>query len=218
MLGLTHYVEISFSRHINPTGFAARVIGHVHAYKSRHDRQDLALDFPCWQLPRSFMRAQLGHVIRLLGSEDTLSHFLRNTTLTAEILSEGIAMHGIRAIPGTIAGYVSIRRNHRIGKIEKLLKNPEQIQPEKCSHAPTEHALEMASEWGLAPTQVAAFEHLHKQHLQELKQTVEVRLNSQSTRKTFRLCLERNVHETDLVETSFSSYGLCLERSAIPTW
>lgn len=215
---MNHYIEITFSKHLNPTAYAAKVIAHIHGVKARHKVEDLALDFPCWKAPRSFMRAQLGHVIRLFGTRETLAFFLKKSQLAADFLAQGIAVQGIRAVPEVVTGYTALRRNHRIGKIEKLLKQPDAVRFDNLHSVITEGTHEVANKMGKPVKQVAAMERLHYQLHEEIKNCVEIKLPSQSTGKVFTLSLERELFQTVSEAPRFSSYGLCLEQGYLPVW
>lgn len=215
---MNHYVEITFAKHLNPSAFAVKVIAHIHGVKVRHKLEDLALDFPCWKEPRSFMRAQLGHVIRLFGSRETLTFFLKKSHLTVDLLAEGIAVQGIQPVPDAITGYAALRRNHRVGKIEKLLKQPDSIRFDKTCRAITQNTHEIANRIGRPVEQIAAMEQLHHQLHVEIKNCVELKIPSQSTSKVFTLCLERQPCQTIAEMPLFSSYGLCLENGYLPVW
>lgn len=215
---MNHYVEITFAKHLNPSVFASKVIAHIHGVKVRHKLEDLALDFPCWKAPRSFMRAQLGHVIRLFGTRETLTFFLKKSLLITDLLAEGIAVQGIRPVPEVITSYAALRRNHRIGKIEKLLKQPDAIRFDITHGTITQNTHEIANRMGKPVEHVAAMERLHHQLHAELKSTVELKIPSQSTGRMFTLCLERQSFQTITEAPRFSSYGLSLERGYLPVW
>jgi hypothetical protein len=217
-VAITHYFDVVFAKHLNPSGYASKIVSHIHGIKKRHGLDNLAIDFPFWRSPKPFMRAQMGHVVRLLGTQETLTQFLKNSLLPMELLTEGITLHGIMPIPEEIKGYAMLKRNHRIFKLEKLLRTPGAVFFDKSIGQAKPATYEMALALGLPVEQVAEVERLQNQLQEELRSSIELKLFSQSSSRNFTLCLERSIVSKPATSLNFSSYGLSLDEANVPHW
>lgn len=217
-VGITHYLDVVFAKNLNPSGYASKIVSHIHGVKTCHGLDVLAIDFPFWRGPKSFMRAQMGHVVRILGTQETLTQFLKKSLLPMELLAEGITMHGIMPIPKEIKGYAMLKRNHRIFKLEKLLRTPEAIYFDKSMGQTKPATEEMALDLGLPVEQVVEMEKLQNQLKEQIRSSIEIKLFSQSSSRRFTLCLERSVVKQQVTSLKFSSYGLSLDEANVPLW
>jgi hypothetical protein len=217
-VAITHYLDVVFAKHLNPSGYASKIVSQIHGVKKRHGLDNLAIDFPFWRGPKSFMRAQMGHVLRIFGTQETLTQFLKKSLLPMGLLAEGITLHGIMPIPEEIKGYATLKRNHRIFKLEKLLRTPGAILFDKSTGQAKPATYEMALALGLPVEQVVEVERLQNQLQEEIRSCIELKLFSQSSTRNFTLCLERSVVSEPVSSLKFSSYGLSLDEANVPHW
>lgn len=215
---MNHYIEISFSKKVNPTGFISTILHRLHGFQTTVSGVELAIDFPSWVEPIRLMPAQIGHSMRIFGSREALVSFLKRTNLANTLLEEGIDFKGISKVPENVSGYARVRRNHKIKKLSDLLANPDEI----CDFSPkaevTAEAHEMATKLRVTAQKVVEVERLlHELHMQK-RSSVHLNMKSKSSNRAFGLTVCRDVEKSASNDSVFSTYGLAKGNGCVPYW
>jgi len=216
MSTLTHFIQVGLED-MNPLGITGRVLFRLHGFLANRPDASLAVDFPDWQAPSTFMSAGLGKTIRILGTKDTLAEFLSKTGLIQFLIEGGIVVSGIKPVPETVTQFVQVQRTYSISRLDKLLKNPELIKYDE-NEPVDEHFKELAAQQNTSPALLAKVDQLMNRLHQEKRRTASVKVHSESTGRPFVMNVSREVIEQPSELAKYSTYGLSLEGSCIPAW
>jgi hypothetical protein len=215
---MNHYIEIAFSKKVNPVGFVSTILHRIHGFQTRVGGVELAIDFPAWINPGRLMPAQIGHSMRVFGSREALVSFLKGTGLANTLLEEGIDFKGIAKVPDTVSGYASVRRNQKIKKLIDILAKPNDI----CDFSPkgeiTLEARNIAKKLGVTAQKLVEVERLlHELHVQK-RGSVQLNMRSKSSQCKFGFSVFREMKKNASNDAVFSTYGLAKGNGCVPYW
>lgn len=215
---LSHFIDIQLDGKGDSSSQFARLLSRLHGFKSKHPAYMIAVDFPAWQMASSFMAAQPGKVLRVLGSREGLSLFMNKTGLLELLVEGGFSIAGVREVPESPAGYVLVKRNYKISRYLELLSKPENIHYDQVEGEPSSVMKGVAANLGIPVNLLVSIELIKSKLLEEQRNSVLIKLKSQSTDLRFTAFVIREPAEPLISAPTLSTYGFSLDGSVIPTW
>lgn len=216
MSPLSHFIQIVLDD-VNHMGITGRVLFRLHGFLASHPEATLAVDFPDWQTPTTFMSASLGKTIRLFGAKDHLAEFLSKTGLIQFLIEGGIVVSGIRPIPDVATELVQVKRSYTVDRLGELLKNPKLIKYDE-NEVVDDRFKELAAQQDISPGLLAKIDHLMNRLHREKRQSASVRVQSESTGRPFIMNIKRDTVTESVGAGKYSTYGLSVDGACIPTW
>jgi CRISPR-associated endoribonuclease Cas6/Csy4 subtype I-F len=216
---LTHYFEIQVAENLNPTMMYATTLHRLHGFHTSGAGKALAIDLPRWEGPAKFMGARPGNTLRILGEPEALSQLLKQTGLFQFLMESGITMAGIQPVPPDVQKFAVVRRDYSIRRLEELLTNPKLIKAdESAAKKAPESLLKLAGELNCSAQQLLAVDSVLKRRHKARASCVALSMPSKSTGRMMIIDLNRSESEFSFNEEGFSSYGLSIGGSSVPTW
>lgn len=214
---LNHYFEVRVDDNLRPVGFFGRILHRIHGYSVSTGTSGIAIDFPEWSAAQGKMSANTGNVLRVLGDKDKLSGLLSNTGLMQFLIEGGVSLTGIRSVPEE-AHYICLRRNNKISKYARLLKNPSSILGhDQDTSSATDEDIHVAKRFQVSEGVAMAANNLMAKKIKEEKSSGLLKVPSVSNGRSFDLYLTRTGAQV-ATGCDFSTYGLSLNNSAVPSW
>lgn len=216
MSNVTHFIQIGLDD-VNHLGITGRVLFRLHGFLASRPEATLAVDFPDWQKPTTFMAAGLGKTIRLLGAKEHLAEFLSKTGLIQFLIEGGIVVSGIKPIPEVATQFVQVQRSYTVDRLGELLKNPKQIKYDE-NEAVDDRFKELAVQQDTSPGLLAKIDYLMNKLHQEKRKSASVRVQSESSGRPFIMNIKRDIVIESAGAGKYSTYGLSVDGACIPTW
>lgn len=216
MSNMTHFIQIGLED-MNQNGITGRVLFRLHGFLSSRPETKLAVDFPEWQEPTTFMSANLGRAIRILGSREHLAEFLSKTGLIQFLIEGGIVVTGIKSVPETSTEFVQVQRSYSIGRLTDLLKNPTLIKYDE-NEIVDDRFKELAQQQDASPALLSKIDGLMNRLHQEKRITASVKVESESTGRPFIMNIRRSMAKEPSETGRYSTYGFAVDGACIPTW
>ncbi|WP_274644907.1 type I-F CRISPR-associated endoribonuclease Cas6/Csy4 [Pseudomonas serbica] len=215
---LSHFIDIQLVGKGDNSSKFARLLSRLHGFKSKHPLYEIAVDFPDWQMASSFMAAHPGTVLRVLGGQEGLALFMSKSGLLELLIEGGFSIAGVREVPATPEGYVIVKRNYKISRYLELLSKPENIHYDQVEGEASSMMKEVAAKLGIPVNLMVSMELIKSKLLEEQRNSVLIKLKSQSTDLRFTAFVIREPAERTSSEPKLSTYGFSLDGSVIPTW
>lgn len=216
MSNLTHFIQIGLDD-VNHLGITGRVLFRLHGFLASRPEATLAVDFPDWQKPTTFMSASLGKTIRILGAKEYLAEFLAKTGLIQFLIEGGIVVTGIKPVPEASSQFVQVQRSYSIDRLADLLKNPKLIKYDE-NEVVDDRFKELAAQQDISPGLLAKVDHLMNRLHQEKRKSASVKVQSESTGRPFIMNIKRDIVTDSAGTGKYSTYGLSVDGACIPTW
>ena len=216
MSNMTHFIQIGLDD-VNHLGITGRVLFRLHGFLATRPEATLAVDFPDWQKPTTFMSAGLGKTIRLLGAKEHLAEFLSKTGLIQFLIEGGIVVSGIKPVPEVATQFVQVQRSYTVDRLGELLKNPKQIKYDE-NESVDDRFKELAVQQDTSPGLLAKIDYLMNKLHQEKRKSASVRVQSESTGRPFIMNIKRDIVTESAGAGKYSTYGLSVDGACIPTW
>lgn len=216
MSNLTHFIQIGLDD-VNHLGITGRVLFRLHGFLASRPEATLAVDFPDWQKPTTFMSAGLGKTIRILGAKEHLAEFLAKTGLIQFLIEGGIVVTGIKPVPEVASQFVQVQRSYSIDRLADLLKNPKLIKYDD-NEVVDDRFKELAAQQDISPGLLAKIDHLMNRLHQEKRKSASVKVQSESTGRPFIMNIKRDILTESAGAGKYSTYGLSVDGACIPTW
>ncbi|WP_338924021.1 type I-F CRISPR-associated endoribonuclease Cas6/Csy4 (plasmid) [Pseudomonas silesiensis] len=215
---LSHFIDIQLQAKDDRSSQFARLLSRLHGFKSKNSGHLIAVDFPEWQMAGPFMTSQAGNVLRVLGRQESLSAFMSKTGLLELLIEGGFTITGVREVPESPTGYVQVKRNYKISRYQDLLASPATIRYDQVEGEPSAAMKDLAVKLGMPVNLLVSMELIKSKLLEEQRNSVLIKLKSQSTDLRFTAFVMREPAEPSLSTPNLSSYGFSVDGSVIPTW
>lgn len=215
---LSHFIDIQLDGRGDSSSQFARLLSRLHGFKSKHPAYVIAVDFPAWQMASSFMAAHPGTVLRVLGGQEGLALFMSKSGLLELLIEGGFSIAGVREVPATPEGYVLVKRNYKISRYMELLSKPDTIHYDRVEGEASTVMKDVAEKLGIPVNLLVSMELIKSKLLEEQRNSVLIKLKSQSTDLRFTAFVIREPAERTSAAPKLSTYGFSLDGSVIPTW
>lgn len=216
MSNMTHFIQICLDD-VNHLGITGRVLFRLHGFLASRPEAILAVDFPDWKNPTTFMSAGLGKTIRIFGAKADLADFLLKTGLIQFLIEGGIVVSGIKPVPEVAIQFVKVQRSYSVDRLVELLKNQKLIKYDE-NEVVDEHFKELAVQQNTSAALLAKIDHLMRKLHLEKRNSASVKVQSESTGRQFLMNIKRDIVTENTGTVKFSTYGLSVDGACVPTW
>jgi len=187
-MALTHYLDVRlrFDADLHPAHALAALFTRLHLYLARTGAGNIAISFPETIRTAAGKARQLGKVLRLHGTADSLMPLTQATTWGGAATVADIGT--VKALPATV-------QHHRIRRIQ-VDSNPERLMRRAMKRKGWSEA-EARDKYADAKVGTTALPF--------------IAVTSQSTGHPFRLFLDVGMPQAESTEGVFNAYGVSQE-------